>query len=152
MGRDLVLIVHEARSEQHRLTLVLEGAEYDTLTATTARAALGLFGRTAKQLAAVGVDGVELAMKMKTLDDSGPVVLMSDTIIDQVERRYDAFLQIPFRDSALISTIEFCGQPQRTHPIPAGVPANRAHIGKSMSGSTRSRSRHSGAGSPEERA
>ena len=121
MGRDLVLTVHEAQSEQHRLTLVLEAAGYDTLTATTARAALGLFGRTAKQLAAVvadvripGVDGVELAMKMKTLDDSVPVVLMSDTIIDQVERRYDAFLQIPFRDSALISTIEFCGQPQRT--------------------------------------
>ena len=97
---------------------MLESAGYDTLSATTARAALGLFGRTSSQLIAVvadvkipGIDGVELAMKMKILDASVPVVLMSDTIIDQVERTYDAFLQIPFRDKALISVIEYCAQP-----------------------------------------
>ena len=72
MGRDLVLIVHESRSVQHRLSLTLESAGYDTLTATTARAALGLFGRTAAQLAAVvadvripGLDGVELSKKQE---------------------------------------------------------------------------------------
>lgn len=121
MARDLILIVHESQSFQHNLSLVLEAAGYDTLAASTGRAALGLFVRTNDDLAAVvmdvripGVDGVELATKMKALERTVPIVLMSDTIIDQVQRTYDAFLQIPFQDSALISTLEYCCQPART--------------------------------------
>ena len=118
MTRDLILIVHKSHSVQHNLNLVLEAAGYDTLSATTGRAALGLFGRTNAELAAVvmdvnipGVDGVDLATKMKALEHSVPIVLMSDTIIDQVQCTYDAFLQIPFQNSALISTLEYCCQP-----------------------------------------